>query len=154
MFWMLIFIHSVMSILRKILKKNKIQIAHAQQPIDALLAWMACLGTSIKIALTLHGYDHSPDVFAAFLTRFIIKRTRLGVHLIGCSSTSMDAPQQIRSVGSTDYGWDDFKTFTCMQAGYSWRWWSFFGRGFSWFYADGDHKFLFIEPHPVYHSMI
>jgi glycosyltransferase involved in cell wall biosynthesis len=43
--------------LRKLLRQEKITIVHAQQSIDALFAWIACLGTGIKIVQTFHGFD-------------------------------------------------------------------------------------------------
>ena len=36
--------------MRKLLKDNGISIAHAQQPLDALYAWLACIGTGIKVS--------------------------------------------------------------------------------------------------------
>lgn len=43
--------------LRKLLKKEQIDIVHAQQHLDAIYTKIACLGTNIKIVQTLHGYD-------------------------------------------------------------------------------------------------
>ena len=61
--------------LRKQLLKNNINIAHAQQPIDALYALLACTGTGIKIILTFHGYDFNETILGRWIIRFIIKRT-------------------------------------------------------------------------------
>jgi glycosyltransferase involved in cell wall biosynthesis len=61
--------------LRRLLVRNKISIVHAQQPIDALFAWLACLGTGMKIVLTFHGYDFNDEKKGALILRFIIKRT-------------------------------------------------------------------------------
>ena len=61
--------------LRELLVRNKISIVHAQQPIDALFAWLACLGTGMKIALTFHGYDFNDKKTGASILKFIIKRT-------------------------------------------------------------------------------
>ncbi|GHT58050.1 glycosyl transferase family 1 [Bacteroidia bacterium] len=44
--------------LRKILKKERIQIVHAQQYLDALYAWIATRFSKIKVVLTFHGYDN------------------------------------------------------------------------------------------------
>ena len=41
--------------LRRLLKKEKINIVHSQLISDALFAWIACLGTGIKIVQTFHG---------------------------------------------------------------------------------------------------
>lgn len=43
--------------LRKLIKKQHITIVHAQQPLDALYARLACLRMKVKTVLTLHGYD-------------------------------------------------------------------------------------------------
>ncbi len=45
--------------LRKYLKKQDINIVHAQQAIDAIYAWVACLFSSRKIVLTFHGFPES-----------------------------------------------------------------------------------------------
>ncbi|MBN2788414.1 MAG: glycosyltransferase family 4 protein [Paludibacteraceae bacterium] len=65
--------------LRKLLIKNKINVVHAQLPLDALYARMALLGTNIKLVLTLHGYDNYDSTFYKLLIRFIIKQTDLNV---------------------------------------------------------------------------
>ena len=65
--------------LRKILKSNNVNIAHAQQPIDAMFAWIACLGSGIKVLLTFHGYDFSENKIGNCILRFIIKRTNINI---------------------------------------------------------------------------
>lgn len=62
--------------LRKLISKNKIDIVHAQQPIDALYAWLACLFTGKKIILTFHGFDFNSN---KRLLNYIIKRTDLNI---------------------------------------------------------------------------
>lgn len=58
--------------LRKLLNAQKVDVVHAQQPVDALYAKIACLFTNVKIVLTFHGFDFtSPNK----LINFIIKRT-------------------------------------------------------------------------------
>jgi len=47
--------------LRKLLKREKINVVHAQQSLDTLYARIACLGTKIKVVQTLHGYDNLTD---------------------------------------------------------------------------------------------
>ncbi len=64
--------------LRKLLIKNQITIVHAQQPIDALYAYFACLGTRIKILLTMHGFDVN---VSRRLLSFILKRTTANVYV-------------------------------------------------------------------------
>jgi len=67
--------------LRKQLKAHKIDVVHAQQPIDALYAKLACLGTSIKIVLTLHGYDYNESRTGARILRNIIRRTHRNIYV-------------------------------------------------------------------------
>lgn len=61
--------------LRKLLTSNKISIVHAQQAIDALYAWFACLGTKIKIVLTLHSYNIKYFLLTHNIAKFIIRKT-------------------------------------------------------------------------------
>ena len=61
--------------LRKLLLANNINIVHAQQPIDAFYAHIACVGTKIKIMLTLHGYDFNDNRASLAILKYIISRT-------------------------------------------------------------------------------
>ena len=65
--------------LRKLLKREKIKIAHAQQPLDAFYVYIACLGLKIKVVLTLHGYDHGYSRFSRSILKFMLKRTDLNL---------------------------------------------------------------------------
>jgi len=67
--------------LRKLLFENNITIAHAQQPIDALYAWLACMGSQIKVMLTLHGYDFTENKSGNLILRFIIRRTDTNIYV-------------------------------------------------------------------------
>jgi glycosyltransferase involved in cell wall biosynthesis len=67
--------------LRRILLKNNIKIIHAQQPIDALLAKISCIGTGIKVILTFHGYDFNEKGMSLRILKFIIKRTALNLYV-------------------------------------------------------------------------
>jgi glycosyltransferase involved in cell wall biosynthesis len=62
--------------LRKLLKKEQVDIAHAQFYLDAIYAWLACLGTKIKVIQTFHGYNFQKGKLADILTAFIIKRVK------------------------------------------------------------------------------
>ncbi len=64
--------------LRKLLINNQITIVHAQQPIDALYAYFACLGTNIKLFLTLHGFDVN---VSRRLLLFILKCTTANLYV-------------------------------------------------------------------------
>jgi len=61
--------------LRSYLQQQKVNIVHAQQPLDALYARIACVGTGIKVILTFHGYDYSNNGFGQKLLQYIIRRT-------------------------------------------------------------------------------
>jgi len=61
--------------LRKILLQEKISIVHAQQPLDAIFAYLAGYGTGIKITLTFHGYDMGMKSLEKKMIRWIIRRT-------------------------------------------------------------------------------
>jgi glycosyltransferase involved in cell wall biosynthesis len=67
--------------LRRVLKKNKVDIVHAQQAIDALYAWISCLGTGIKIVLTFHGYNTRYGKKKRMLTQSIINLTDLNIYV-------------------------------------------------------------------------
>ncbi len=47
--------------LRKIIQQHNVHILHAQQPLDAFLAWLCLRRTNKKIILTVHGYVHHTD---------------------------------------------------------------------------------------------
>ncbi|MTK52586.1 glycosyltransferase [Paludibacter sp.] len=65
--------------LRKLLIRNKIAIVHAQQPLDALYARIATVGTGIKVALTFHGYDMEAEKTDKTLIHWIIRHTDLNI---------------------------------------------------------------------------
>ena len=67
--------------LRSILLANKIDIAHAQQPIDALYAWIATIATPVKVVLTLHGYDMKSSRFNLLILRFILNYTGKNIYV-------------------------------------------------------------------------
>jgi L-malate glycosyltransferase len=67
--------------LRRVLKKNKVDIVHAQQAIDALYAWISCLGTGIKIVLTFHGYNTRYGKKKRMLKQSIINLTDLNIYV-------------------------------------------------------------------------
>lgn len=67
--------------LRKILINQNIKCIHAQQPLDALLAWIATFGLDIKILLTLHGYDLQESRLGKMILSFILKRTDTNIYV-------------------------------------------------------------------------
>lgn len=68
--------------LRSIIKREQIDIIHAQQPIDAFYAYLSQIGKKNKLILTLHGhYNFSNNYFALVLFKFIIKRTNYNIYV-------------------------------------------------------------------------
>jgi glycosyltransferase involved in cell wall biosynthesis len=67
--------------LRRILMDQNIKCIHAQQPLDALLAWIATFGLDIKILLTLHGYDLQESRLGKMILSFILKRTYANIYV-------------------------------------------------------------------------
>jgi len=67
--------------LRKILTNQNIECVHAQQPLDALLTWIATPGLRIKIILTLHGYDLQESRLSKLILSFILKRTDTNIYV-------------------------------------------------------------------------
>ncbi|MDO9153915.1 MAG: glycosyltransferase family 4 protein [Paludibacter sp.] len=65
--------------LRKFLIENNINIAHAQQPIDALYARIAGIGTGLKVILTLHGYDFNEANLGQKILKYIITHTEANI---------------------------------------------------------------------------
>lgn len=59
--------------LRKLLKAKQITIVHAQLPLDAFYAYLACYGTGIKVVTTFHGYDFKQKKISYLINKFIIK---------------------------------------------------------------------------------
>ncbi|VBB44602.1 Group 1 family glycosyl transferase [uncultured Paludibacter sp.] len=62
--------------LRKLILTHHIDILHAQQPIDALYARLACIFTRKKIILTFHSFDFNSN---KCLLNYIIKKTDLNI---------------------------------------------------------------------------
>src|SRR5665647_295757 len=67
--------------LRKIVQGQNVKCVHAQQPLDALLAWIATLGLGLKIILTLHGYDFQESRLGQMTLSFILKRTYANIYV-------------------------------------------------------------------------
>ena len=67
--------------LRRILQDQNIKLVHAQQPLDALLAWIATTGLDMKIILTLHGYDLQEGRLGKLILSFILKRTDTNIYV-------------------------------------------------------------------------
>ncbi|HEY5588016.1 MAG TPA: glycosyltransferase family 4 protein [Candidatus Paceibacterota bacterium] len=67
--------------LRRILIDKEINLVHAQQPLDALFSHIACRGTKIKTALTLHGYDYNDKGLAKSILSYIIRQTDMNIYV-------------------------------------------------------------------------
>jgi glycosyltransferase involved in cell wall biosynthesis len=61
--------------LRKIIQQHNVHILHAQQPLDAFLAWLCLRRTNKKIILTVHGYDFNQSFWSAKILQFILHHT-------------------------------------------------------------------------------
>jgi len=77
--------------LRNELIRENAKIIHAQQPIDALYAYLACKGLKKKIVLTFHGYDYTDGKVGQAILRFIIRRTDCNIYV---SNTQREYYQQ------------------------------------------------------------
>lgn len=64
--------------LRKWLTVQNVDIVHAQQPLDAVYAKLASVGTKVKVVLTLHGFDYGAS---ERMHRFILKRTASNIYV-------------------------------------------------------------------------
>lgn len=65
--------------LRRLIKKENVQILHSHQVLDAILAYVATIGMSVKIVLTFHGYLLGHNFVQRYMRHFIIKRTSLNL---------------------------------------------------------------------------
>jgi len=65
--------------LRKLLKREKVDVVHAQQSLDAVYAWLACIGLRIKVVQTFHGYDFVLGHFHRLLIRLSLKITDMNI---------------------------------------------------------------------------
>jgi glycosyltransferase involved in cell wall biosynthesis len=87
--------------LRKLLHKNNVTIVHAQQPIDALYARIACIGTGIKVVLTLHGYDYTENKEGLFVLKTIIGRTDRNIYVSDTQRTYYEDKYKLSQVKQT-----------------------------------------------------
>jgi len=67
--------------LRKILLTHQISTVHAQQPLDALYAWLAIPFTGIQLVLSLHGFDYTESKVSKAILTFILKRTQTNIYV-------------------------------------------------------------------------
>ncbi len=65
--------------LRKLLLREKVDIVHAQQNLDAVYAGLACLGLRIKVVQTFHGYDFHLGHFNKLLIRLSLKMAYVNI---------------------------------------------------------------------------
>ncbi|MDR1272909.1 MAG: glycosyltransferase family 4 protein, partial [Odoribacteraceae bacterium] len=62
---------------RRLLRREGVDIVHAQHPLEAFRAWIASAGTRVRVVMTLHGYDFHQSRAGAIITRWMLRRTRL-----------------------------------------------------------------------------
>lgn len=67
--------------LRRLLRSENIQIVHAQQALDAIFAKFACIGTDIKVILTMHGYDFNESKLSKYFLKYILGRTNANFYV-------------------------------------------------------------------------
>lgn len=72
---------SYLYVLRAFMKQEKIDLVHAQQPIDACIALLATIGLPVKIVQTLHGYDYNNGFFAKIVLLISLKLTQANVYV-------------------------------------------------------------------------
>jgi len=65
--------------LRRLLQEQQVTHIHAQQPLDALYARWATLGTGIRLILSFHGYDTDASSVGRMVIRSVIKATDLNI---------------------------------------------------------------------------
>lgn len=65
--------------LRHLLQQQKPDIIHAQQSLDAVYAFIACLGLPVKIVQTFHGYDFGLGYFNRLMIRISQKLAHMNV---------------------------------------------------------------------------
>lgn len=65
--------------LRKKLIEYNVNVVHAQQPIDAVYAKIACLGTNIKVVLTFHGYDFNESNLGRRILKYAINHNNANI---------------------------------------------------------------------------
>ena len=67
--------------LRTFIRFEKVNIVHAQQPIDALYAILACYGLNIKVLLTLHGFDHHSGFIGKLILKYVLPKTAANLYV-------------------------------------------------------------------------
>ena len=65
--------------LRKYFLSQHVDIVHAQHPLEACYAWLACLGTKIKIVQSFHGYDFHQTRKGHLILEWMIHRVDLNI---------------------------------------------------------------------------
>ncbi|MDR0765587.1 MAG: glycosyltransferase, partial [Odoribacteraceae bacterium] len=64
---------------RRLLRDERVDVVHAQHPLEAARAWLACLATGIKVVETLHGYDFNATRKGRCILKWMLRRARLNV---------------------------------------------------------------------------
>jgi glycosyltransferase involved in cell wall biosynthesis len=73
--------------LRKFLKNHQVKVAHAHQPLDALILRILSFIYPLKVVFTMHGYDYSESLVSGMILKYILKRTDLNLYV---SNTQME----------------------------------------------------------------
>ena len=67
--------------LRRLIIQQNLTLLHAQQPIDALYARLATLGTKIPVILTMHGYDFNNSKLDRLILKIVLKITSQNLYV-------------------------------------------------------------------------
>lgn len=68
-----------LSDLRSLVKQHKIEILHAVQSLDAVLADFACTGLNVKVVQTIHSFDFKASLFSKVLIGLSLRLTDANV---------------------------------------------------------------------------
>lgn len=83
--------------LRKILKANRVQIVHAHQVLDSVIAILATLFTRIKTVQTFHGHGLTYSFSMRVMRRIALRYNRINIFV---SNSQLDAYKQRFSIPS------------------------------------------------------
>ena len=65
--------------LRRVLLRERVDVVHAQHPLQAAHAWIASTGTRVKVVETIHGYDFGQTRKGARVLAWMLRHARLNI---------------------------------------------------------------------------
>lgn len=103
--------------LRRLIKNHKTDIVHAQQPIDALFAFLACTFLKTKVVLTLHAYDYTETRLSKLILKFVLRKTDLNIYVSDSQKTYYTNKYKLPSnKQKTIYNGIGFEKFNILQS--------------------------------------